>query len=116
MDRDRQSLNLQSPGAPECAGTRLQAGQEGTARGNASEDWQGALLIFFLAACCLLPLFLISLGAWLSTLSLGSSGSLWLLIAGVAIAALGLALWRRRRRRVWTPEGRSQTFQPPQIS
>jgi hypothetical protein len=93
MDRDRQSLNPQSPGAPEGAGARLRAGQEDTARGNPSEDWQGALLIFFLAACCLLPLFLVALGAWLSTLSLGSSGSLWLLLAGVAIAALGLGLW-----------------------
>jgi LPXTG-motif cell wall-anchored protein len=116
MDRDRRNVSFQPPGAPERADTRPQAGQEHAARGSGTGDWQGALLIFFLAVCCLLPLFLVSLGAWLSTLGLGSSGSLWLLIAGVAIAALGLALWRRRRRRVCTPEGRSQTLRPPQIS
>ncbi len=100
MDRNGQSWNVLPPAVAEGTGARPDALEEGTARERRSEDWQGALLIFFLAICCLLPLFLVALGAWLSTLSPGALGSLWLLVAGIAIAALGLALWRHRRRRI----------------
>jgi LPXTG-motif cell wall-anchored protein len=99
MDRDGQSWDRRSPAVTEGTLARPDAARKRTTRGRASEDWQGALAIFFLATCCLLPLFLVSLGAWFATLSPGFSGSLWLFIAGVAIAAIGLALWRRRRRR-----------------